>query len=229
MKNLERLATEKYISVFNQYKAVYEDSLEIDNPIIIDNLIGLLKIFKGEKLPENLNSIVKSRLKNQFKNYDGLDNTIKNRLQSLINQLRNVKEKENENIANNIFEQVSLESLKENEELNELEVLEKVDLILDNPEILQNSLESYQEKVVNADLESILFNAISFSTAKLFKREFVGVITQEDHRVRMQHLANNRKFWIVSQRQDFSLDPGCRCFYYYGTKEFMKQMGFTRF
>jgi len=66
-------------------------------------------------------------------------------------------------------------------------------------------------------------------TALLKRKDFVGVLTMKDNKVRKEHSLNEGKYWRRSTRRDFSRDYNCRCRYFYGTEQEMIKLGFIKF
>lgn len=76
---------------------------------------------------------------------------------------------------------------------------------------------------------SIFHTTLKTLAIKEFGAGYVGVITQNDNRVRPTHKPNHLKYWLINTRPDFSGDFRCRCYYFYGTKADMEKKRFSAY
>jgi hypothetical protein len=75
----------------------------------------------------------------------------------------------------------------------------------------------------------VVYHVVNRVLAREDGRNFVGVITRRDNRVRPTHVPNDKRYWEVGTRKDFSQDFGCRCsYFYFATEEEAKQAGFNK-
>lgn len=76
----------------------------------------------------------------------------------------------------------------------------------------------------------VIYQIVTRVLAKEDGRNFVGVITRRDNRVRPTHRPNDHRYWKVGSRKDFSQDFGCRCsYFYFNNEKEAKEAGFNKF
>lgn len=72
------------------------------------------------------------------------------------------------------------------------------------------------------------FNIVTGFLSKTDNRNWVGVITMNDGKVREEHFLNHRKYFNRSLKQPWN-DFNCRCsYYYFKTEEEAKKAGFSK-
>lgn len=107
-----------------------------------------------------------------------------------------------------------------------------------NRELLQDvdSVEDIDDDFIETRTAAVatalfgVFLLVQRELAKKDRRNYVGVITKLDDRVRPTHIPNHNRFWRIGTRPDFSKDFGCRCsYFYFATEQEARQAGFTRF
>lgn len=79
------------------------------------------------------------------------------------------------------------------------------------------------------NLETQIYNTTQEELAKEKGFTHVGVWTANDSKVRKEHANNEKKFWEIGSRRDFSKDFRCRCVYMYNVPEYFLKLGFSPF
>lgn len=73
----------------------------------------------------------------------------------------------------------------------------------------------------------VIYHVVTKVMAREDGKNYVGVITRRDNRVRPTHRPNDQRFWKVGTRRDFSQDFGCRCtYFYFDNPDQARQAGF---
>lgn len=229
IENLQKLVVEVYQKAYKEYQALYKDSITIDDPLFEDLIPGILAILAGRNL-NKINPTTKEFLLETFKDYEGLEATVSKQKKYILEKLSLLvsDEKKQTELAD-LLNSEALLSLNENRDYKDLQDKEKASFLLNDESILTDALTQKQNQATKDLLPALLFNSLSTLGADLYARAYVGVVTKNDSRVRPEHKKNHMKYWPKATRKDFSKDFGCRCFYIYGTKEYLESKGFEPF
>lgn len=96
-----------------------------------------------------------------------------------------------------------------------------------DPKGLDTVITTRQEQVWDG-LESSVFNNTKFELAKEDDREYCGVVTSADDKVRPSHRANEMRYSTAGEMRKFANEANCRCTYIFATEEELKDLGFTK-
>lgn len=86
---------------------------------------------------------------------------------------------------------------------------------------------SSRVKIISESLSTTLFHNINEILATNDGLDYVGAITMGDDLVRPKHQEHNRKYWLRDEYKPW-YDFNCRCFYNFGSKEKLENLGYTR-
>jgi len=85
-----------------------------------------------------------------------------------------------------------------------------------------------RQKTVLEGMESNIYHNTNFKLAEIDGKEYVGVWTSNDDRVRLNHRPNDKKYGERSVMLVFAREQGCRCVYVAGTIEELESYGLIR-
>ena len=225
-ENLQRLAVQEYQKAYKEYQALYKDSIAIDDPLFEDLIPGILAILAGRNL-NKINPAAKKLLEEIFGDYEGLEATVTKQQASILEKLKVlVSNQDKQDKLKELLNSDLLSQLNNNREYKDLADNEKAKFLLNDSSLLTNTLVNNQNQTTKDLLPTLFFNSLAMLGADLYARTYVGVVTKNDDRVRPEHRKNHMKYWLKNTRKDFSKDFRCRCFYLYGTKEFLEEKGF---
>lgn len=221
-QQLERLVTDSYLVAVREYQEIYpDDELDEDNPVWVD-FVSLFLIFSLRGVQANIRlnrfePLAVARIQDIFSNpeYGGITQTIDQRLANF-----------REYIENNQIDRIEALEIDPDLKSQILENLQNKDIAT---ELARQAIETEQVNLLTESVPSAIIQGVTALGADQLNKEYVGVITQNDNRVRGTHRPNNFKYWLRSSRRDFSQDFNCRCFYFYGSEQDMIDRGFTKF
>ena len=145
------------------------------------------------------------------KNYEGIDNTLSERLYNLYTTIAKDKKidlSDYSSMPNSQKKTVWQELKSKNQTI-----------------LLQSRVDLVSQIIANDSLNQVVFELSKVDIAG--RQVFVGAYTKRDLRVRDDHRANEGKYFDSLSQQPF-LDYHCRCLYIWGTEEYLIQLGFTK-